>query len=266
MNQELIKDYNFKKKFGQNFLKDENILKNIVDKSGVDKDTLVIEIGIGAAYLTYYLSEKAGNVLGYEIDESLKEIIEKQLETRDNVEIIYNDFLKTTPIEDIKKYNYKKIYVVANLPYYITTPIITKIIEEGLDIERMILMVQKEVGERFTSKIGTKDYSSITVYLNYYFDVKKEFIVSKNCFYPVPEVDSMIISLNKKERLELKNEELFFKLVKDSFQYKRKTLRNNLKGYDFNKILEILYENGFDDNVRAEEIPLEIYVLIANSL
>ena len=148
MNQELIKDYNFKKKFGQNFLKDENILRNIVEKSEVDKDTLVIEIGIGAAYLTYYLSEKAKNVLGYEIDESLKEIIKKQLETRDNVEIVYNDFLKSNPSLDIKKYDFKKLYVVANLPYYITTPIITKLIEDKIPVEKIVVMVQKEVGDK----------------------------------------------------------------------------------------------------------------------
>ena len=257
-------EHKFKKKYGQNFLKDNNILEKIINVSNIENDSLIIEIGSGNGALTEKLVEK-GKVLSYEIDNELIPVLEEKFKDK-NVDFIFDDFLNRAIKSDIKEYNYNKLYVIANLPYYITTPIITKIIEEGLDIERMILMVQKEVGERFTSKIGTKDYSSITVYLNYYYDVKKEFLVSKNCFYPVPDVDSMIISLNKKERLELKNEELFFKIVKDSFQYKRKTLRNNLKGYDFDKILEILHNNGFNDNVRAEEIPLEIYVLIANLL
>ena len=256
-------EHNFKKKYGQNFLKDNNILEKIINVSNIEENSLIIEIGAGNGALTEKLVEK-GKVLSYEIDDELIPFLGEKFKNK-NVDFIFDDFLKRNIKDDIKEYSYDKLYVVANLPYYITTPIITKIIEEDLDIERMILMVQKEVGERFTSKIGTKDYSSITVYLNYYFDVKKEFIVSKNCFYPVPEVDSMIISLNRKEKLELKNEDLFFKLIKDSFQFKRKTLRNNLKGYDFNKILEILHNNGFDDNVRAEEIPLEIYVKIANS-
>ncbi len=140
MNQELVKDFKFKKKFGQNFLKDENILRNIVEKSEIDKDTLVLEIGVGAAYLTYYVSEQAKNVIGYEIDESLKDIIDDQLKTRDNVEIIYCDFLEQNVKSKLKEYNYKKIYVVANLPYYITTPIITKIINDNLGVDKIVIM------------------------------------------------------------------------------------------------------------------------------
>ena len=266
MNQELIKDYNFKKKFGQNFLKDENILKNIVDKSEVDKDTLVIEIGIGAAYLTYYLSEKAGNVLGYEIDESLKEIIKKQLETRDNVEIIYNDFLKTTPIEDIKKYNYKKIYVVANLPYYITTPIITKLIEDKIPVDKIVVMVQKEVGDRFNAKPNSKEYNSLTIFLNYYFDIRKLMDVSRNCFIPKPNVDSIIVEFKRHNKYKVNNEELFFKLVRDSFKFKRKNLRNNLKGYDLEKIESSLKDLNKDLTVRAESLTIEDFIYISKKI
>ena len=266
MNQELIKDYNFKKKFGQNFLKDENILRNIVDKSEVDKDTLVIEIGIGAAYLTYYLSEKAGNVLGYEIDESLKEIIEKQLETRDNVEIIYNDFLKTTPIEDIKKYNYKKIYVVANLPYYITTPIITKLIEDKIPVDKIVVMVQKEVGDRFNAKPNSKEYNSLTIFLNYYFDIRKLMDVSRNCFIPKPNVDSIIVEFKRHNKYKANNEELFFKLVRDSFKFKRKNLRNNLKGYDLEKIESSLKDLNKDLTVRAESLTIEDFIYISKKI
>ena len=124
MNQELVKDFKFKKKFGQNFLKDENILRNIVEKSEIDKNTLVLEIGVGAAYLTYYVSEKAKNVIGYEIDESLKEIINDQLIDRDNVEIIFEDFLKANVKRKLQEYKYKKLYVVANLPYCISLSIL----------------------------------------------------------------------------------------------------------------------------------------------
>ena len=264
MNQELIKGYNFKKKFGQNFLKDENILRNIVNKSEVDKDTLVIEIGIGAAYLTYYLSEKAKYVLGYEIDESLKEIIEKQLETRENVEIIYNDFLKSNPIEYIKKYDYEKIYVVANLPYYITTPIITKLIEDKIPVEKIVVMVQKEVGDRFNAKPNSKEYNSLTIFLNYYFDISKLMDVSRNCFVPKPNVDSAIIEFKRHNKYNANNEELFFRIVRDSFKYKRKNLRNNLKGYDLEKLELILKEIGKDLTVRAESLTIEDFIYISN--
>ena len=266
MNQDLIKGYNFKKKFGQNFLKDENILRNIVEKSEVDKDTLVIEIGIGAAYLTYYLSEKAKNVLGYEIDESLKEIIKKQLETRENVEIIYNDFLKATPIEDIKKYNYKKIYVVANLPYYITTPIITKLIEDKIPVEKIVVMVQKEVGDRFNAKTNSKEYNSLTIFLNYYFDIRKLMDVSRNCFIPKPNVDSIIVEFKRHNKYKANNEELFFKLVRDSFKFKRKNLRNNLKGYDLEKIESSLKDLNKDLTVRAESLTIEDFIYISKKI
>ena len=264
MNQDLIKGYNFKKKFGQNFLKDENILRNIVEKSEVDKDTLVIEIGIGAAYLTYYLSEKAKNVLGYEIDESLKDIISNQLEGKENVDIIYQDFLKSNPIEDIKKYNYKKIYVVANLPYYITTPIITKLIDDKIPVEKIVVMVQKEVGDRFNAKPNSKEYNSLTIFLNYYFDIKKIMDVSRNCFVPKPNVDSAIIEFKRHNKHNVNNEELFFRLVRDSFKFKRKNLKNNLKGYNLDKIEEALMKLNKDLTVRAESLTIDDFIYISN--
>ena len=266
MNQDLIKGYNFKKKFGQNFLKDENILRNIVEKAEVDKDTLVIEIGIGAAYLTYYLSEKAKNVLGYEIDESLKDIISSQLEGKDNVDIVYQDFLKSNSIEDIKKYDYKKIYVVANLPYYITTPIITKLIEDKIPVEKIVVMVQKEVGDRFNAKPNSKEYNSLTIFLNYYFDIKKLMDVSRNCFVPKPNVDSAIIEFKRHNKYKVSNEDLFFKLVRDSFKFKRKNLKNNLKGYNLEKIEEVLKTINKDLTVRAESLTIEDFMYISNNI
>jgi 16S rRNA (adenine1518-N6/adenine1519-N6)-dimethyltransferase len=266
MNQELVKDFKFKKKFGQNFLKDENILRNIVEKSEIDKDTLVLEIGVGAAYLTYYVSEKAKNVIGYEIDESLKDIINDQLKTRDNVEIVFGDFLESNVKDKLKEYDYKKLYVVANIPYYITTPIITKIINDKLGVDKIVIMVQKEVEERFNAKPNSKEYNSLIVILNYYFDIKKLMDVSRNCFTPKPNVDSAIIEFKSRNKYDVKNEELFFKLVRDSFKFKRKNLRNNLKGYDLEKIEQVLNSINKDLTVRAEALTIEDFVLISNSL
>ncbi len=266
MNKELIKDYIFKKKFGQNFLKDENILRNIVDKSEVDKDTLVIEIGVGAAFLTYYLTEKAKYVVGYEIDESLNEIIEKQLENKNNIKILFADFLKRNVMDDIKDLDYKKIFVVANLPYYITTPIITKFIEDKIPVDKIVVMVQKEVGDRFNAKVNTKEYNSLTVYLNYYFDIKKLLDVSRNCFVPKPNVDSVIIEFKKHNKYKANNEDLFFKLVRDAFKYKRKNIRNNLKNYPQEKLENILKSINLDLNSRAENITLEQFIYICNKI
>ena len=248
-------NFNFKKKFGQNFLKDKNILENIALKSDIDKDTLVIEIGVGAAALTNVTSNYAKNVIGYEIDETLKPIINEVLEDKDNVEIIFTDFLKRNVKEDIKKYEYKKLYVVANLPYYITTPIIEKIIEDDLGVDKIVIMVQKEVGDRFNAKVGTKDYNSLTVFLNYYFDIKKLMNVSRNSFVPAPNVDSVIIEMDKKKNnYTVENEKLFFNIIRDSFKFKRKNLRNNLKGYDL------------DLTVRAENLTIEQFIEISNKL
>ena len=262
--QEIIKDYSFrfKKKFGQNFIIDENILNNIVASSKIDKNTLVIEVGCGAGALTKKLSKVAKRVIGYEIDESLRPI----LSTID-ADIIFKDFLKCDVKENLKKYEYEKLYVVSNLPYYITTPIITKLIEDDIDVDKIVVMVQKEVGDRFLAKPNTKEYNSLTIFINYYFNTSKLFLVSKNVFMPRPNVDSIVMKLEKKEIINKpKNEELFFKLVKDSFTHKRKTLKNNLKSYDFNKVLEVLKKYNYDENVRAEALPIDVFIEISNNL
>lgn len=266
---QVLKEYefNFKKKFGQNFIIDENIIDKIVDSSKIDNDTLVIEIGPGAGSLTYKLCKKAKNVLCYEIDTTVKDILHENLKEYNNFEIKYQDFLKSNILEDIKKYNYKKLYVVANLPYYITTPIITKIIEDNIPVDKIVIMVQKEVGDRFKAEVGTKEYNSLTIYLNHYFDIKKVMVVSKNVFLPKPRIDSMVLEFNKKKDLpDIKNEKLFFKLVRDSFTQKRKTLRNNLKNYDLVKIEKVLKKYDLDLSVRAEQISSNIFIDISNSL
>ncbi len=257
----------FKKKFGQNFLLDQNILDNIVSLSGANKDTLVIEIGVGAAALTKKICEKNAYVIGYEIDKTLKPVLDEVLNKYDNVNIIYDDFLKRNIKEDIKKYDFKRIMVIANLPYYITTPIITSFIKQKIDVEKIIVMVQNEVADRFSAIPGTKSYNSLTIFLNYYFDVKKAFTVSKNVFYPKPNVDSAIVVFNKKkDKLKLNNEEHFFKLVKSAFTQKRKTLKNNLSNYDLNKVNNILKTFNKDINERAENITIEEFVKISNEL
>lgn len=266
---EILKEnkFVFKKKFGQNFLLDQNILNNIVGVGNITKYTLVIEVGVGAGALTKKLSEKAKTVLGYEVDLALKESLNEILKNYKNINIIYDDFLNRNIKEDISKYQYKNIMVVANLPYYITTPIITKFIEEQINVEKIIVMVQNEVADRFSAKPGTKAYNSLTIFLNYYFDIKKEFTVSRNVFYPKPNVDSAVVSFTRKEkRLEVKNEDLFFKLVRDAFTQKRKTLKNNLKGYDLDKINDTLKSFEKDINFRAENITIDEFVEISNKL
>lgn len=266
MKEELTKEnFNFKKKFGQNFIVDENIINNIINKSNIDKETLVIEIGPGAGSLTSELGKVAKNVIAYEIDKTLKPILEKNIQS--NTEIIYEDFLKRNISEDLKKYNYQKIYVVANLPYYITTPIIIKLIEDKLNIDKIVVMVQKEVGDRFKAKPNTKEYNSLSIFLNYYYTVEKLLDVSKNVFIPKPNVDSIVVALTKKgNKIKVDNEKLFFKLVRDSFKQKRKTLKNNLKGYNLKKIEEILKKHNLDLTIRAEALPIEIFAEIANNL
>ncbi len=261
------KEFSFKKKFGQNFIIDENIIDSILKNIELTQDIMVIEVGPGAGSLTYKLAQYAKNVLCYEIDTSLKEIIEENLQTCSNVDIIYDDFLKRDVNKDLETYSFDKLYVVSNLPYYITTPILVKFIEDQVPVEKMVFMVQKEVGNRFKAKPKTKDYGSLTVYLNYYFDVRKVIQVSKNVFLPKPNVDSVVIEFRRKDTLLfLKNSELFFKLVRDAFVQKRKTIKNNLKNYNLDTIEKVLVENQYSLSSRAEELPLEIFVQMANAL
>ena len=262
-------EFKHKKRYGQNFLRNNIIPKRIISAADIKKDSLVIEIGPGAGIMTKLLANNPNvkQVLAYEIDTSLEEILDINLMGLDNIDIIYDDFLNRDVKSDLKNYKYSNLYVVANLPYYITTPIITKIIEENIDLEKMVIMIQKEVADRFSAKPKSKEYGSITVFLNYYFDIKKEFVVSRNEFNPKPNVDSMVISLNKKKNsYNVKDKEKFFKLIKDSFKFKRKTIRNNLKGYDLEKIEKILINNNYNLTTRAEELPIEVFVDISNNI
>ena len=258
--------FKFKKKYGQNFLVDENIVKKIVSDIEVKDNSLVIEIGPGDGKLTKYLCKTFDKVIAYEIDEDVKNSLFNNLKDFSNYEIYFSDFMTRDIIKDIKKENYDNLYIIANLPYYITTPILEKIISLDLDINLIRVMVQKEVGERFSAVPGNKNYGSITVFLNYNFDIKKEFVVSRNSFYPKPNVDSMVVSFYKKEKLFVKNTDVFYKLIRDSFRFKRKTLKNNLKDYDLSVIEKVLSKYDLDLSVRAENLPINVFCDMSNAL
>ena len=254
----------FKKSLGQNFLIDDNIKRKIVNAANVGEDSLIIEVGPGSGAITKMLVKLGAPVIAFEIDTRLKEELDKI--DSDNLTVIYEDFLKVNLSSILKNYNYKKIHLIANLPYYITTPIITKVMEET-KIDEMIIMVQKEVGDRFKAKPATKEYNSLSVFLQYYFDISTVCLVSKNSFVPRPKVDSIVVKLERrKDKLNVNNEDVFFKLVRDAFKQKRKNLRNNLKEYDLNKIETILKELEKDLTFRAEQLTIDDFVYVANSL
>lgn len=260
-------DVNFKKKFGQNFLKDINVVKKIVRTADIESKSLVIEVGPGGAIMTRELALVADNVLAYEIDEDLKEEQNKRLCDCDNVNILFKDFLESNLVEDVSKYNYDNLYFVSNVPYYITTPILMKLINSNLKFNKIVMMVQKEVGDRFSTVPGNKNYGSITVLLNYFYNIKKEFNVSRKQFVPEPNVDSVIISFTeKRDKLFLKDFNFFERLIRDSFQFKRKNIRNNLKKYNLEKIEEVLKKYNFDLTVRAEMLSFDIFVELSNNL
>lgn len=259
--------FDYKKNLGQNFLQDKNIIDKIVNAPDYGDNNLVIEIGPGAGALTKELLKKVDRAILYEVDTRLEKILNKELSTFVNYELIFDDFLNRDVNKDISKYDFDNLYIVANLPYYITTPIITKIINDKIPTNEIVIMIQKEVADRFSAKPGSKEYGQITVFLNYFFDIDNVCNVSKNCFFPKPKVDSAVIKMKRKKSNDyIKNFDVFNKLVKDSFRFKRKTIKNNLVGYDLDIINNILTKYGFDINTRSENIPYNVFVEIANEL
>ena len=260
-------DVKFKKRFGQNFLKDDNVVKKIVSVANLTHDDLVVEVGPGGAIMTKELAKRVKQVLAYEIDSDLSFELEKRLQGISNVAVLFQDFLKSDIRADIQCYQYQHLYFVSNVPYYITTPILLKLIESKLSFEKIVMMVQKEVGERFSTTCGNKNYGSITVLLNYHYDIRKEFFVSRSQFVPKPNVDSVVVSFTeKKTKLPLKDYSFFEKLVRDSFQFKRKTIRNNLRHYDLEKIQMVLEKYHYTLDVRAEMLDYTVFVDLANVL
>ena len=258
-----------KKKFGQNFLTDQNILSNIVLASECNKDSLVIEIGPGLGALTELLCESAGFVLAYEIDSDLIPVLNKNLEQFDNYEIINKDILEVDINEDINKYkkNYKNIILVANLPYYITTPIILGLLSKTNLIKKYVMMMQLEVADRICGKPKTKDYNALSIAIGYRAEAIKCFNVSRKVFIPEPNVDSAVIKLDLYDNPPFKanDEELFFKLIREAFSQRRKTLVNNLSNnYNKELILKMLDEFNIKSNVRSEELTIANFVDFSN--
>ena len=259
-----------KKKYGQNFLLDQNVLNNIVKSADIENKN-VIEIGPGLGSLTELLVEKAKKVVCYEIDEDMIERLNQNFATYDNITILKNDFLKCNLKEDI--YNYflnEDVTIVANLPYYITTAILTKIIEEAPQVTKMVVMVQKEVGDRLCGKPSTKDYNCLSVLVQYYTKAKSLFDVSPKCFYPEPGVTSSVVLLERvKNPLFLKDESFFLKFNRIIFSMRRKTLYNNIKknlNIPKEEIEKAFEKNHLRLDVRAENLTVEQIVNLSNDL
>lgn len=273
---EILKKYNLraKKGYGQNFLVDENVLKKIVSTANTTKEDGIIEIGPGIGALTEVLLENSKKVLAYEIDNYLVEVLNDVLSKYHNFKIINEDFLEANLEEDISYLDdCKRIVVVSNLPYYITTPIIFKLLSETNRVNEYVLMVQKEVGLRLTSKPNTKDYNALSVLMKYKTESSLAFEVSRNCFIPIPNVDSVIIYIKRKQSdLRVNNEANFLKFIETIFNQRRKTMVNNIINYyrfEKEKILEILNGLGYNPNIRSEVLSLEdihrIYLRIFES-
>ena len=269
--QEIITNNNFefKKQLGQNFLTDTNLLKAIVADAGITKEDEVLEIGPGAGTLTCQLAKVAAKVVCYEIDQKLAPILEEQLSEFNNVEVIYKDILKEDDASIAKHFN-GSFKVVANLPYYITTPIIFKFLEGEYDLKSLTIMVQKEVAERLVAKESTKDYGTITVSANIKADTKITRIVGRQMFNPQPNVDSAIINLTiNNAKFEVKNQKVLASLIKSAFAMRRKTLYNNLKAvFNLNQdiIKQIMVTCKLNENIRGEALDLGQFVTLSNEL
>lgn len=258
---QILEQYNLhaKKAFGQNFLIDSNIINKIVDSADV-LSSGVIEIGPGLGAMTEVLTQKAKKVLAYEIDNDMVEILQNNIKA-DNFKILNVDFLKADLNKDLEFFDdCDRVVVVSNLPYYITTPIIFKLLASETRITEFYFMVQKEVAQRFTGKPNTKDYNSLSVLIQYRTNAKILFNVPRTCFHPAPDVESAIIKLVKVKRdYDIANEEKFISFVQNLFALRRKTIVNNLSSkYSFSKeqISNVLIEEGFSDKARAEELDL----------
>ena len=248
-----------KKKYGQNFLINDKIVQLIYDNINPKSNETILEIGPGSGVLTKKLKSRGSKLIAIEIDKDFESDL-KKLEDQ-NTKIIFDDFLKV----DLNEYKGSYI-IVGNLPYYITTPIIEKIIESNINVNDMIFMVQKEVANRFISFPGTKNYGYFTVFLQHYFNIKKIIDVTARDFMPKPNVDSTVIKLSRKEKVYVEDEKKYFSFLKCAFKFKRKKLKNNLQDYDWNIILNILKENHYSENIRAEELPEKVFLEIYNKL
>lgn len=265
--------FSFKKSLGQNFLIDENIIKKILDSAQITKEDIVIEVGPGIGTLTQALATQAHKVVAVEIDKHLLPILQDTLSDFNNVEVIHADILKLDIENLIQEIgNQKSIKVIANLPYYVTTPIIMHFLEKRIPIESMVVMVQKEVADRMQSAPGTKDYSTLSVAVQYYCEPQMVTRVSRTVFIPQPNVDSAVIKLVilKEPRIVVKDESLFFRIIKAAFSKRRKTLLNALAGSNLGidkEILKMILERSdIQGERRGETLKIEEFAKLTDAL
>ncbi|EJD8474162.1 16S rRNA (adenine(1518)-N(6)/adenine(1519)-N(6))-dimethyltransferase RsmA [Staphylococcus pseudintermedius] len=261
--------FNFKKSLGQNFLIDVNIINRIIDASGIDHMTGVIEIGPGMGSLTEQLAKNAQHVLAFEIDQRLIPVLDDTLSPYNNVTVINEDILKANVAEAIQQHlsHCEKIMVVANLPYYITTPILLTLLEQDLNIDGYVVMMQKEVGERLNAQVGTKAYGSLSIVAQYYTETSRVLTVPKTVFMPPPNVDSIVVKLMKRESpiVDVDNPNAFFKMTKGAFSQRRKTIYNNYQNLFGNgkeqkeTIMQWLERADIDPKRRGETLSIQEY-------
>lgn len=268
--------FKFKKSLGQNFLVDTNVIRNIIEAAGIDKTSGVIEIGPGMGSLTEQLAKHAKQVLAFEIDQRLIPILGETLSPYDNVTVINEDILKADVASAIETYLHHcdEIFVVANLPYYITTPILMGLLEKNLNINSYVVMMQKEVGERLSAIPSTKAYGSLSIAVQYYTDVERIMVVPKGVFMPPPNVDSLVVKLTTLERprVDVEDENLFFKLTRGAFVQRRKTILNNYMSLiqdskeHKSRIIEWLEASGVAPSRRGESLNLNDYAQLSNNM
>ncbi|MFK2826973.1 16S rRNA (adenine(1518)-N(6)/adenine(1519)-N(6))-dimethyltransferase RsmA [Bacillus sp. B190/17] len=268
--------FSFKKSLGQNFLIDPNILRRITETAELTKETGAIEIGPGIGALTEHLARTAGKVVAFEIDQRLLPILADTLSPYDNVNIIHEDILKAD-VAQIAEQEFSgcdHLMVVANLPYYVTTPIIMKLLEENVPFKGIVVMLQKEVADRISAKPGTKEYGSLSIAIQYYMEAETAFIVPKTVFMPQPNVDSAVIKLLRRDQPAVKvdNEAFFFTVTRSSFAQRRKTILNNLMSQlpegkaKKELVIEALGKAGVDPSRRGESLSLEEFARLSNTL
>jgi len=259
--------FRFKKALGQNFLKDRNVVEDIIEGSGITENTRVLEIGPGVGSLTEAMLEKAESVTAVELDANLIPILEEEFKDRENFRLIYGDILKMD-IEEIM--GDEEFITVANLPYYVTTPIIIKLLEEDSNLRSLTVMVQKEVAERLTAKPGTKDYGSLTLLTEYYTKAEIVRIVPPECFIPAPKVESAVIRLDIREvpPVTVKDRDFMMRVIKESFAMRRKTIANNLKKIAVNpeNLRSALQKASIDPGRRGETLSLSEFALLSDAL
>ncbi|MEB7825520.1 16S rRNA (adenine(1518)-N(6)/adenine(1519)-N(6))-dimethyltransferase RsmA [Staphylococcus chromogenes] len=261
--------FSFKKSLGQNFLIDVNIINKIIDASGIDERTGVIEVGPGMGSLTEQLAKNAKKVLAFEIDQRLIPVLKETLSPYDNVSVINEDILKANVAEAIRTHlsDCDKIMVVANLPYYITTPILLSLLEADLNIDGYVVMMQKEVGERLNATVGTKAYGSLSIVAQYYTETSRVLTVPKTVFMPPPNVDSIVVKLMKRSTpiVQVENTTQFFKMTKGAFSQRRKTIFNNYQNLFVDgksvksDIMAWLEAAGIDPKRRGETLSIQEY-------